>query len=246
MSVAFIFFILTGALLSLLLQNAFSLSLSHSHTHIHSPMVTETGLQRRLCESLIDHSHHFFPNLPALPSPAAATGNNKYSSVSSPTSSYSSSGYSTSPTVASSVKYTSLPSSLPQGYPPPSSPRPAEISAASSIEHLPHPLADHALFPSFLLRPLINRAHRHGTVAGSYSPPMPPRHGGNAPPASPVPKPRTGSSSSSSSSYDSGPVNVVRTLSGDLPENAIVENGQVENGPPPRYVGMLIFLLIPW
>ena len=137
MSVAFIFFILTGALLSLLLQNAFSLSLSHSHTHIHSPMVTETGLQRRLCESLIDHSHHFFPNLPALPSPAAATGNNKYSSVSSPTSSYSSSGYSTSPTVASSVKYTSLPSSLPQGYPPPSSPRPAEISAASSIEHLP-------------------------------------------------------------------------------------------------------------
>ena len=130
-------------------------------------MVTETALQRRLCESLIrDHSHHFFPDLPALPSPAAATGNNKYSSVSSPTSSYSSSGYSTSPTVASSVKNTSLPSSLPQEYPP-------TFVSTSSRDlgcKLDRALADHALFPSFLLRPLTSRAHRHGTVEGRSRP----------------------------------------------------------------------------
>ena len=218
-------------------------------------MVTETAIQRRLCESLIDHCHHFFPDLPALPSPAAAAaGSNKYSSL-SPTSSYSS----TSP---SAPKYSSLPSSSSsyQGYPPPSYPYPAEALTASSVEHLPHPLADHAAnegitvhmmdedtpSPTDKQNPIAvvpptppnkpSSSARHS--GGSYSPPIMPRHGagGNPlPSSSPVPKPRTGSSSSNSS-YTSGPLSsVARTLSGDLPEVAVMENGQVENGPPPRY-----------
>ena len=220
--------------------------------HTHSAMVTETAIQRRLCESLIDHCHHFFPDLPALPSPAAAaTSSNKYSSL-SPTSSYSS----TSP---SGPKYSPLPSSTSsyQGYPPPSYP---EASTASSVEHLPHPLADHAAnegitvhmmdedtpSPTDKQNPIAvvpptppnkpSSSARHS--GGSYSPPIMPRHGagGNPyPSSSPVPKPRTGSSSSNSS-YTSGPLSsVARTLSGDLPEVAVMENGQVENGPPPRY-----------
>ncbi len=229
-----------------------SLSLSHSLTY-HSAMVTETALQRRLCESLIDHCHHFFPDLPASPSPAT-TGNNKYSALSSPTSSAYSSGYPTSPSVASSNKYTSLPSSYSQGYHP-SSARPSETSSTSSMEHLPHPLADHAAdegitvhmvdedtpsptekdkpHPVAVVPPTPpNKPHssvRHS--GGSHSPPMLPRHGGNPFSSSPIPKPRTGSSSSNSS-FTSAPSSVARTPSGDLPEVAVIENGQVENGPP--------------
>ena len=218
-------------------------------------MVTETALQRRLCEALIDHCHDFFPDLPAAPSPSV-TGGNKYSALTSPTYSSYSSGYPTSQSVTGSNKYSSpapsLYSSSSQGYPP-SSPRIAETSSAGSLEHLPHPLADHAAdegitvhminedtpsptekpHPIAILPPTPpNKPHpsaRHS--GGSSSPPMLPRHVGNPPSSSPVPKPRTGSSSSNNS-FSSGPLSVVRTPSGDLPETAITENGQMENGPP--------------
>ena len=180
---------------------------------------------------LIDHCHDFFPDLPAPPTPSSATSTNKWSSIPSPTSSLWSSFHSYAP----------------------SSPRSYESSSLSSTEHLPHPLADNAEdegvtvhmvnedTPSPTEKPQSTpmlpptpptKPHPSSRLSGgSHSPPMIPKQGVPPYSNSPVPKPRTGSSSSNSS-YSTASPNVLhaRSSSGELhnSESTIVENGQID------------------
>ena len=183
---------------------------------------------------LIDHCHDFFPDLPAISTPPV-TGNNtnKWASVSSPP--------------------PSSPWSAFQGYPPPTY-RSSEIPSVSSTQHLPHPLADNAAdegvtvhmmndesTPSPTEKPLPvlppmppSKPHTSSRLSGgSHSPPSVPRQGNPPYSTSPMPKPRT-ASSSSNSSFTSAPSSVlhVRNSSGELSDNVITENGQAEGGPP--------------
>ena len=210
------------------------LSLSLLSLSLSSALVTETALQRRLCEMLIDHCHEFFPDLPATPTPNMSSGSstNKWSSIMSPTSSQ-------------SPSY--------QGYPPP--------TYVSSTEHLPHPLADNAAdegvtvhmmndespsptekpHPVAILPPTPPMKPNPSSrlSGGNHSPPMLPRQGtfGTFPPhpTSPIPKPRSGSSASNNS-FTSAPPNVLhmRNSSGELrgTENVVAENGHTEGGTP--------------
>ena len=184
---------------------------------------------------LIDHCHDFFPDLPAISTPPVTSNNtNKWASVSSPP--------------------PSSPWSALQGYPPPTY-RPSEIPSVSSTQHLPHPLADNAAdegvtvhmmndesTPSPTEKPLPvlppmppSKPHSASSrlSGGSHSPPSVPRQGNPPYSTSPMPKPRT-ASSSSNSSFTSAPSNVlhVRNSSGELSDNVITENGQAEGGPP--------------
>ncbi len=45
-------------------------TLSHTHTHTHSNMVTDTAIQRRIAEVLIEQCHWMFPGLPEPTTPS--------------------------------------------------------------------------------------------------------------------------------------------------------------------------------
>lgn len=209
-------------------------------------LVTDTALQRRIAEELVEHCHWFFPDLPETP-PPVFSNTTKHAPV-SPTSSYSSytSSYTRTPDRASyGSDHEVVPLSI-------HSTREKEPEVEKEREpDLPHPLADNAFDEGITVHMVEDEKEseesKEPQVKTSETPPVkssetPPVKSSEPPPvpsspkppvrpkpslnnSSPVPKPRT--------TAPAPPV--ARTPSGELPpekpprqHQTASQNGEVE------------------
>ena len=209
----------------------FSYSLSYSRG-----LVTDTALQRRIAEMLVEHCHWFFPDLPETPPPVFSNNKHNCHSSLSPSSSYSS--YSSSYGPATKTPDRSSYSSDDIVSPLPTS-RGAKDPEVEKESNLPHPLADNA-FDEGVTVHLVQDVKENAETKEVEKPPEKPEQSSPKPAvhpkptmtnASPIPKPRNMSTSSHGFS---------RTSSGETPEKppekpprfqmAATQNGAIEEG----------------